>query len=145
MAFGGFQETQNSAPMSEINTTPLVDVMLVLLVIFIITAPLMTSAIKLDLPNAPSKTVQTKPETIQLGINAAGEYFWNTTKVSPEALKERMRVAAELQPQPEIHLRADKLTHYAAIALVLGHAQSIGLSKVGFVTLPQDKPTQQKP
>jgi len=144
MAFGGFQETQNSAPMSEINTTPLVDVMLVLLVIFIITAPLMTSAIKLDLPNAPSKAVQTKPDTIQLGINAAGEYFWNTTKVSTDNLKERMRAASELQPQPEIHLRADKLTQYAAIALVLGHAQSIGLSKVGFVTLPQEKPTQPK-
>lgn len=137
MAFGGFQDTQNNAPMAEINTTPLVDVMLVLLVIFIITAPLMTSAIKMDLPNAPSKAVETRPETIQLAIDAKGVFYWNQTPTDPVALKANMLEAAKKQPQPEIHLRADKLTQYASIAQVLSLAQQTGLTKVGFVTLPE--------
>lgn len=137
MAFGGFGETQNNAPMAEINTTPLVDVMLVLLVIFIITAPLMTSAIKLDLPNAPAKAVETKPDTVQLAIDAKGIFYWNQTAVDAATLKSRMQEASKKQPQPEIHLRADKLTQYASIAQVLSLAQQMGLTKVGFVTLPE--------
>lgn len=140
MAFGGFQDSQNTAPMAEINTTPLVDVMLVLLVIFIITAPLMTSAIPLDLPNAASKPVETRPETIQLAIDAKGVFYWNNTPSDVAALTTRMREAAGRQPQPEIHLRADKLTQYAAIADVLSLAQQTGLTRVGFVTQPTAMP-----
>lgn len=140
MAFGGFQDTQNNAPMAEINTTPLVDVMLVLLVIFIITAPLMTSAIKMDLPNAPSQAVETRPDTVQLAIDAKGVYYWNQTEIDLQTLKNRMQEASKRQPQPEIHLRADKLTQYAAIAQALSLAQQAGLTKVGFVTLPETKP-----
>jgi biopolymer transport protein ExbD len=138
MAFGGFQNTQNAAPMSEINTTPLVDVMLVLLVIFIITAPLMTSAVKIDLPNAPSRSVQTKADTVTIGITAKGEYFWNQDPVDGAELKIRLQKSSKLTAQPEIHLRADKLTPYAAIAQVLGQAQEAGLTRVGFVTLPTE-------
>lgn len=136
MAFGGFQDTQNNAPMAEINTTPLVDVMLVLLVIFIITAPLMTSAIKMDLPTAASKAVETKPDTVQLSIDAKGVFYWNQTTVDVATLKSNMQEAAKKQPQPEIHLRADKLTKYASVAQALSLAQQTGLTKVGFVTLP---------
>lgn len=139
MAFGSFQDTQNNAPMAEINTTPLVDVMLVLLVIFIITAPLMTSAIPLDLPTAASKPVETRPETIQLAIDAKGAFFWNAKPVDADTLRKRMQEASGRSPQPEIHLRADKLTQYESIATVLGLAQETGLSKVGFVTLPPAK------
>ncbi len=136
MAFGGFQEGNKSAPMADINTTPLVDVMLVLLVIFIITAPLLTSAIKVDLPNAPAQTAQTKPDTIEIGIDAKNQFFWNQDAVSLDELKTRLASNAKKSPQPEIHLRADKLTHYEAVAQVLGHAQALGLTKIGFVTLP---------
>ena len=144
MSFGGFQNTHNSAPMAEINTTPLVDVMLVLLVIFIITAPLMTSAIRLDLPSAPSKPVETRPETIQLGIDSKGKYFWNQTPVDASGLRARMQEAAAKQPQPDIHLRADKLTQYSAIATALGIAQETGLTRVGFVTQPGQQVTSPK-
>jgi biopolymer transport protein ExbD len=137
MAFGGFQQSeQNTAPMAEINTTPLVDVMLVLLVIFIITAPLMTSAINLDLPNAPAKPVAKKPQTIQIGIDPEGKIFWNQTLVDEHTLKIKMAEAAALKPTPEVHIRADKHTYYASVALVLGQAQAHGLSKIGFITLP---------
>jgi biopolymer transport protein ExbD len=136
MSFGGFQNNSNSAPMAEINTTPLVDVMLVLLVIFIITAPLMTSAIRVDLPNAPAQPVQAKPETIQIGIDGKGQYFWNQEPVEFAELKKRLEQSSAKTPQPELHLRADKITHYEAVAQVLGTAQQLGLSKIGFVTLP---------
>ena len=112
MAFGGFNENQHQAPMAEINVTPMVDVMLVLLVIFIITAPLFTHAIKLELPNAPSQAAPEKPETITLAINAEGK--------------------------PELQLRADKATRYEVIAQVMSAAQNGGMTKIGFVTDPKE-------
>ena len=136
MAFGGFQDSSKATPMADINTTPLVDVMLVLLVIFIITAPLLTSAIKVDLPNAPAQAVETKPETIQIGIDAKNQFYWNQEQVSFEELKKRLQARADKKPQPELQLRADKLTQYEAVAKVLGYSQSVGLNKIGFVTLP---------
>jgi biopolymer transport protein ExbD len=139
MAFGGFdQRAPNQAPMSEINTTPLVDVMLVLLVIFIITAPLMTHAIRLDLPNAPAPVSAERPETIRVSIDAAGALHWNDQSLPDlEALHQRLSAVAGRQPQPELHLRADRNTRYQRIAEVMSAAQRAGISNIGFVTDPK--------
>ena len=136
MAFGGFDNTRQGAPMSDINVTPMVDVMLVLLVIFIITAPLFTHAVKLDLPAAQSAPAPEKPDTVTLSIDAAGKVFWNDAPVSQAELPLRMAAAAQKQPQPELQLRADKATRYEVIAQVMAAAQTNGLSKLGFVTEP---------
>ncbi len=136
MAFGGFNENNNQAPMAEINVTPMVDVMLVLLVIFIITAPLFTHAVKLDLPNAQSTAAPEKPETITLSINAEGKLFWNNAEINDQELNNRFVIAAQKTPTPELHLRADKSTRYEVIAKVMAGAQNNGISKIGFVTKP---------
>lgn len=138
MAFGGLDGRTGQAPMAEINTTPLVDVMLVLLVIFIITAPLLTHAIKLDLPNAQSPTTPEKPETITLSIAGDGKLYWNNEPVADiPALSARFQAIAGKQPQPELHLRADRETRYQQIAEVMSSAQQAGLAKIGFVTDPR--------
>ncbi len=111
MSFGSF-ERGASSPVSEINMVPLIDVMLVLLVIFIVTAPLLTHAVKIDLPKASSHVNPTKPENIQLGIRADGEIFWNGGVVAHSALEERFKAAARAEPQPELHVRADSRTEY---------------------------------
>ena len=136
MAFGGFNENNNQAPMAEINVTPMVDVMLVLLVIFIITAPLFTHAVKLDLPNAQSTAAPEKPETITLSINAEGKLFWNNAEINEQELTQRFAIAAQKKPVPELHLRADKSTRYEVIAKVMAGAKNNGISKIGFVTKP---------
>jgi biopolymer transport protein ExbD len=141
MAFGGFNENKHSAPMAEINVTPMVDVMLVLLVIFIITAPLFTHAIKLDLPQAQSAPAPEKPETVSLSINATGAIFWNDKAVTRKDLDARLADAAKKAPQPELQLRADKSTRYEVIAQVMAAAQNNGLTKMGFVTDPKDAET----
>ncbi|MFC3110283.1 ExbD/TolR family protein [Undibacterium arcticum] len=137
MTFGGFNDQQHAAPMSEINVTPMVDVMLVLLVIFIITAPLFTHAIKLDLPNARSAAAPDQPETISLSIDAQGKLYWNQDPVAPDALGAKLAAAAQKSPQPELQLRADKDTRYEVIAQVMAAAQSNNLGKLGFVTEPK--------
>jgi biopolymer transport protein ExbD len=137
MAFGGFDQRGASQPMADINTTPLVDVMLVLLVIFIITAPLLTHSIKLDLPNAQAPATPAKPETITLSIDAAGGLYWGEEKITDDQmLAERLAGAAVRKPQPELHLRADRETRYQRIAEVMSSAQRAGLAKIGFVTDP---------
>jgi biopolymer transport protein ExbD len=138
MAFGGFNDNKHTAPMADINVTPMVDVMLVLLVIFIITAPLFTHAIKLDLPNAQSAPAPEKPETISLSINDAGLIFWDNQPIQQKELGEKLATAAKKNPQPELQLRADKATRYEVIAQVMATAQSNGLTKMGFVTDPKD-------
>ena len=138
MAFGGFDQRGTGQPMSEINTTPLVDVMLVLLVIFIITAPLLTHSIKLDLPSAQAPASAEKPETITLSIDESGALFWNDERVAdPARLEARLAEAARRQPQPELHLRADRETRYQKIAEVMSSAQRAGIAKIGFVTDPR--------
>ncbi|MCP1575993.1 biopolymer transporter ExbD [Herbaspirillum rubrisubalbicans] len=137
MSFGGFNDNQNSAPMADINVTPMVDVMLVLLVIFIITAPMFTHALKLDLPTAQSSPAPEKPETITLGIDAAGKLYWNDQPVSQAEMDTRLAAAAEKKPQPELQLRADKSTRYQTIAELMSAAQGAGLTKLGFVTDPK--------
>ncbi|AMP07114.1 ExbD/TolR family protein [Collimonas pratensis] len=136
MAFGGFNDNQNQAPMADINITPMVDVMLVLLVIFIITAPLFTHAIKVDLPSAQSAPAPEKPETISLSIDRGGKMFWNNDPVSESELADRIVASAQRQPQPELQLRADKDTRYEILAQVMSLAQNNGLAKIGFVTVP---------
>jgi len=137
MAFGGFEQRSGpSQPMADINVTPLVDVMLVLLVIFIITAPLLSYAIKLELPNDPAPASEPAPATVRLSIDAAGAVFWDGEPVSDEELAARMTGAAKTTTLPELHLRADKATRYERISFVLSTAQQAGLAKIGFVTEP---------
>ena len=140
MSFGSFDKQTEAQPMSEINVTPMVDVMLVLLVIFIITAPLLTQAIKLDLPQATATTVQEKPDTIHLSLNAQGLIFWNNQGISSAALQTRLAAAARQTPQPALHLRAHRDTRYETIAQVMATAQTQGLKKIGFVTQPTERP-----
>jgi biopolymer transport protein ExbD len=138
MAFGGFNDNKNTALMSEINVTPMVDVMLVLLVIFIITAPMFTHAIKLDLPSAQAAPSPEKPETVSLSINDQGTIFWNDAAVEQKDLDARLAAVAQKNPQPELQLRADKSTRYEVIAQVMAAAQNNGLTKMGFVTDPKE-------
>ena len=138
MAFGGFSKGGDNAPMAEINMVPLIDVMLVLLVIFIITAPLLTHSVKIDLPKATSKPNPTKPDNIQLGIKASGEIFWNGENVDKATLSTRMTTAAAIDPQPEIHIRADSTTEYQKVAEVMSAAARAGLVKIGFITDPRE-------
>lgn len=145
MAFGGFNDNKQPAPMADINVTPMVDVMLVLLVIFIITAPLFTHAIKLDLPAAQSAPAPTEPSTISLSINGEGAIFWNNDPITQEALNSRLVIASKQQPQPQLQLRADKGTRYEVIAQVMAAAQTNGLNKLGFVTeVPTSAPPTKK-
>ncbi|GIX28508.1 MAG: transport-related membrane protein [Burkholderiales bacterium] len=137
MAFGGFQSGGPSQPIGEINMIPLIDVMLVLLIIFIITAPLLTHAVKIDLPKASSHVNITRPEHVQLGIRSTGEVFWNGEPVDRSALERRLEDAARLQPQPELHLRADASSEYRQVAEVLSLAAKAGLTRIGFVTDPR--------
>ena len=137
MAFGGFERHGGpSQPMSDINVTPLVDVMLVLLVIFIITAPLLSYAIKLDLPNDPAAPAEAALTTIKLSIDADGKVFVDSDAISDDQLRARFSAAAKASPVPEVHVRADKSTRYERIAFVMSSAQQAGLTKIGFVTEP---------
>ena len=140
MAFGSFEgKGSGTHTVSEINMVPLIDVMLVLLVIFIITAPLFTHAIKLDLPSAASQPAPEKPETITLAINAEGKLFWNNNPVAMDQLATRFATESQKKPLPELQLRADKSTRYEVIAQVMAAAQTHGMTKLGFVTDPKDR------
>ena len=139
MAFGGFNKGGDSSPMAEINMIPLIDVMLVLLVIFIITAPLLTHSVKIDLPKATSQPNLTKPENIQVAVDAQGHVFWNGEPVEREAWRSRMGIAGKQTPQPEVHIRADAAAAYGKVAIVLADASKAGLSRIGFVSNPEDR------
>jgi biopolymer transport protein ExbD len=136
MAFGGFEQQGGHAPMSEINMVPLIDVMLVLLIIFMITAPLLTHAVKIDLPSASSQLSDEKPETVSLALDAGGQLFWNDQPLAEADLAGRLQAAAAQQPQPEVHLRADRETRYQKLAEVMSAAREAGIRKIGFITLP---------
>ncbi|CAH2892066.1 MAG: Biopolymer transport protein ExbD/TolR [uncultured Paraburkholderia sp.] len=166
MAFGGLEKKQTAASMAEINMTPLIDVMLVLLVIFIITAPLFTHAIRLDLPKVAAKPARETPQTISLSIDTAGKLYWNGAPITLEQMRARFAQAAKAGTastastaaaantattatdetttavQPEIHLHAERNTRYEVIAQVMGAAQQAGLERIGFVTDPPPAPKQ---
>lgn len=136
MAFASFDRKSAAAPMSDINMVPLIDVMLVLLVIFIITAPLLTNAVKIDLPKASSNVNLTQPDHVEFGIREDGAMFWNGEQVSFVDLPARFAAEAKKQPQPEVHIRADRLAHYEGVAKVMSAAAKAGLTRIGFVTDP---------
>jgi len=134
---GSFSDESGSRPMNEINVTPLVDVMLVLLIVFIVTAPLFTHSIKIDLPRAQTQVNQEKPDTITLAIDSAGRFFWNNQSLDRGQLSVKLREAAGRAPQPELHIRADKETRYQVLADVMAEAQRVKLQRMGFVTDPE--------
>ena len=137
MTASGTGMEDDDKPMSEINTTPLVDVMLVLLILFLITIPVITQSVKVDLPKAANIPTQTKPENINIAVDAEGNVFWNTALVpNQEALLERIKQVAVMDPQPEIHLRGDRGTAYEHIGRVMVACQRGGIMKVGFITEP---------
>jgi biopolymer transport protein ExbD len=135
MAFGTQDDTDEV--MNEINMTPLVDVMLVLLIIFIITVPVMKHAVNIDLPQASSAPQDAKPETVRLSVDAQGRYFWNEQQVAEQDLDGRLRAEAARTPQPELHIRGDKEARYERVAQALAAAQRSGLRKIGFITEPK--------
>ena len=139
MAFGRLERDPGARPMSDINMTPLIDVMLVLLVIFIVTAPLLTHAVKLELPRASAQVNQAKADKVEFAIDASGALYWNGEPVSREDANTRFAAAGKQQPQPEIHLRADQAVPYKHVARTLADASRAGLTKLGFVSEP-DKP-----
>jgi len=135
MAFSSDFE-QNDEVMSEINMTPLVDVMLVLLIIFIITVPVLTHSVNVDLPRANNQPTALTPQTVQLAVTASGEVFWNESKVDAAELRSKLMAAAALSPQPEIHLRGDKAVPYEHVVKTMAAVQQAGMLKLGFVTEP---------
>ena len=135
MAFGTQDDTDEV--MNEINMTPLVDVMLVLLIIFIITVPVMQHAVSIDLPRASNQPENIKPETIRLSVDASGAYFWNDAPVSDAELNLQLAAAAARTPQPELHIRADKAVRYERVAHAMAAAQRSGVHKIGFITEPE--------
>ena len=137
MSFGAFNHHRNPGPMADINVTPMVDVMLVLLVIFILSAPMLSNAVKLELPSADAGASSQQAASVLLAIDGTGQIYWNNDPVDSAALETRLEQAATLSPQPELQLRADKNTRYEVVAQVMAAAQQQGLSKLGFVTAPK--------
>jgi biopolymer transport protein TolR len=133
MAFGRLERSKGNEPMSDINVTPLVDVMLVLLVIFIITAPLLASTVKLDLPKTDAAKPSDPPKFITLVLDPEGKVYVNDQPVTVEQLRSTLVETAEANPQTEVQLRADKGVPYGRVVQVIGDAQKAGLSRIGFV------------
>jgi biopolymer transport protein ExbD len=135
MAFGTQDEMDDV--MNEINMTPLVDVMLVLLIIFMITVPVMKHSVEIDLPRASSQPQDAKPQTVRLSVDAEGRYWWNENVVRDEDLPRMLQAEAARQPQPELHIRGDKNVRYERVAQAMAAAQHAGLRKIGFITEPK--------
>ncbi|MCM5679290.1 biopolymer transporter ExbD [Schlegelella sp. S2-27] len=137
MAFASFDNKSASAPMAEINMVPLIDVMLVLLVIFIVTAPLLTHSVKLELPKASAQVNPPQPEKVEFAIDAAGTRYWNGEPVTREEAATRFAAESAKPVQPELHLKADQEVAYRFVAETLADASKAGLTKVGFVSEPE--------
>ncbi|WP_298932470.1 biopolymer transporter ExbD [uncultured Ramlibacter sp.] len=138
MAFGRLERTQGPQPMSEINVTPLVDVMLVLVVIFILTAPLLASSLRLELPRTDAASPGDAPKFVSIALDKAGQAFFNDQPVGPAQLAERLAGAARADPQTEVQLRADAAVPYGRVVEVMGAAQKAGLNRIGFVAEPRN-------
>jgi biopolymer transport protein ExbD len=128
--------SEDESAMSAINTTPLVDVMLVLLIVFMITIPVITHTVPVELPKVRNEATKTAPENINLSVNKEGQVFWSQTPVDTAQLLERLKGAAVIKPQPEVHVRADQATRYEFVGRVILTAQRAGIQKVGFITEP---------
>jgi biopolymer transport protein ExbD len=137
MSLGSFNSSGAQAPMAEINTTPLVDVMLVLLIIFIITAPLLTHSVKVDLPRVSSAPVDQKPNALQVGIDANGQIAVDGRGMTLVELEIRLRDAVGRDAQVEMHLLADRAVRYEAVAETMSVARRAGVTRIGFVTQPE--------
>ncbi|MBO2902745.1 biopolymer transporter ExbD [Aeromonas dhakensis] len=138
MAFGKLSDEGDDQPLSEINMIPMIDVMLVLLIVFMITAPLLTNAVKLELPEASSQLNQPDKQEINLAIDGAGKIYWNDQEVDEAALLARMESAGQAEgEQPEIQLRIDRKVEYGIIARVMAQASRHGLHKIAFVSQPE--------
>jgi biopolymer transport protein ExbD len=122
--------------LSEINMIPFIDVMLVLLIIFIITVPVIKHAVNVDLPQASVEKLQDKPEAVRVSVDAQGVYYWNDGRVEDAELAQRLAQSAAQQPQPELHIRGDKEVRYERVAQLMAAARRAGLQKIGFVTDP---------
>jgi biopolymer transport protein ExbD/biopolymer transport protein TolR len=133
MAFGRLERTVGPQPMSEINMTPLIDVMLVLLVIFMITAPLMSSSLKLDLPRSDAAQPNEAPRFIAVALDPQGQLYLGDEKLDEPTLRERIAAAARQNPQTEVQLRADRSVPYGRVAELIGMVQKAGLNRIGFV------------
>jgi biopolymer transport protein ExbD len=136
MSGAGIQlvEEEESALNSSINTTPLVDIMLVMLIIFLITVPVATSLFEVTLPQERNQVVQTKPENINLSVSVDGDVYWNTVRVDEAELARRLAIEAPKQPQPEVHIRGDFASEYHNVGRVVEAAQKAGILKIGFIT-----------
>lgn len=140
MAFGGFDSKGSSSTMSEINMVPLIDVMLVLLVIFIITAPLLSHSIRIDVPQVSAQPVEQEPIVVDIAIDSDGAVFWNEQPVALEDLSVRFAQEAVRDPQPQVRIRADLDTRYATLAQIMGAARTAGIKRLGFITRPGETP-----
>jgi biopolymer transport protein ExbD len=136
MAFGSGLDSSSDDVVSDINMVPLIDVMMVLLIIFIITVPVLTHTVKLDLPRADNTPQVVKPEAINLSIATDGAVFWNNDRLDEQALVQRLEAAAKSEPQPEIFIRGDRKVEYEHVAKTMAAVQRSGLLKLGFVTEP---------
>lgn len=134
MAIG--TQTDSDEVMSEINMIPFIDVMLVLLIIFIITVPVIKHAVNIELPQASMEKVLDKPENIRLSVDADGVYYWNDQRVEDADFANRLAAAAAQDPQPELHIRGDKAVRYERVAQAMAAAQRSGVRKIGFITEP---------
>jgi biopolymer transport protein ExbD len=135
MAIG--TQDNNDQMLSEINMIPFIDVMLVLLIIFIITVPVINHAVRVDLPQASNQELVDKLQNVRLTVSADGAYFWNDEAVADAVFEQRLQAVATQQPQPELHIRGDRAVRYERVAQVLATAQRAGMQKIGFVTEPQ--------
>ena len=122
--------------LAEINMIPFIDVMLVLLIIFIITVPVIKHAVNIDLPRASNEKLLDKPDNVRLSVDADGVYFWNEVRVDDADFQQRLATAAAQSPQPELHIRGDKAVRYERVALAMAAAQRAGVRKIGFITEP---------
>ena len=139
MAFGSMDSGNRPMPAAEINVVPLVDVMLVLLVIFIITAPLLTHSVKIDLPKAASSPNITQPDHIEFALRDDSTLYWNGEPVSMDQLAPRFSTSVKENPDIQLHIRADRHVHYEHVARVMSIAAKAGLVKIGFVTDPSEQ------
>ena len=139
MAFASLDTGDDAEPLAEINMVPLIDVMLVLLIIFIVTAPLLTHSVKVALPEASSTTTVQQPRTVEVSIDAGRQMFWNGEQVDESALKQRLAQAGQEGDTPGLHLRIDRAVDYGQVARVMSWAAAAGVTKLGFLTEPNDE------